>query len=363
MDDEKIRHFRWVGGRGFWGPSKTVAALGMAGEPLGDDRTVAEARARILNKQADDLRQAAAKGANSAKPGTVGLLFLEYQKSDEFGELKPRTRRDYNYYTGKIEAEFGKVMVRSLSPKVLKTYYKRLRAEKGINWSYHVMATYRAVLTWAVTEDWIKDNPALKVRVKSPKKRDVTWTHEETETYLAQAAKDGWGSIVAMVHVFDSIGQSPVDVRTLPRSAYVGGRINVSRQKTGVKGAPIELFADAKIALDAYLATQPAKLPNAPLFSCETTGEMWGESHLQHTHADIRLAAGLRFELQLQDFRTTVQTEGGAAGGTVDELRGLGRHASRSVGEHYVHPNGDFIDNIQAKRVSFRLKKRGSGEA
>jgi hypothetical protein len=329
----------------------------MTAEALGTDRGAAEARAKDLNRQADELRLAAARGSNCAKPGSVARLFLEYQRSDEYADLKPRTQGDYSYYMAKIETEFGKIMVRALSPKVLKTYYQRVRRQKGITWSYHIMATFRTVLTWGVSEDWIQDNPALKVRVKSPKKRDVTWTYEETLTYLAKAEELGWGSIVAMVHVFDSIGQSPVDVRTLPRSAYASGRIDVARQKTGVKGAPIELFPSAVAALDAYLATQPAKLPNAPLFACEKTGEMWGASHLQHTHADIRKAAGLRFELQLQDFRTTVQTEGGDAGATVDELRGLGRHASRSVGEHYVHPDVRFVDSVQQKRKALRAAR------
>lgn len=358
MAPEKIKHLRWSkNGRAYWQPSKTITDLGMAAEALGADKAAVEARAHELNKQADELRLAAAAGGNSVKPGTVGRLFKEFRASEEFAELKPRTQRDYTYYMGKIEAEFASVMVRALSPKVLKTYYKRVRKQKGITWAYHIMGTFRTVLTWAVSEDWIIHNPARKVRVKSPKKRDVTWSYEETKTYLAKATDLGWGSIVAMVLVFDSIGQSPVDVRTLPRSSYAGGRINVARQKTGVKGSPIELFPAAVEALDAYLATQPAKLPNAPLFACETTGEVWGESHLQHTHAEIRTGAGLRFELQMQDFRTTVQTEGGAAGGTVDELRGLARHSSRAAGEHYVHPDERFVDSVQAKRLALRASR------
>jgi hypothetical protein len=67
--------------------------------------------------------------------------------------------------------------------------------------------------------------------------------------------------------VFDSIGQSPVDVRTLPQKSYDGRTIDVSRAKTGNEGAPIPLFPEAKAELDAYLATQPAKLPEAPPFT------------------------------------------------------------------------------------------------
>lgn len=361
MDTEKIRHLRLLGGRRYyWQPSKTVSDLGMTAEALGEDRAAAIARAKELNIQADELRAAARRGSNSARAGTVGRLFADYLSSDEFKDLKPRTQEGYVYETSWIEKEFAAVMARALSPKVLKTYYKRLLKERGLTVAYHRLAVFRTVLSWAVSEDWIKHNPALDVRVKTPKKRDVVWSQDQMETYLAQAAEMGWHSIVAMIHVFDSIGQSPIDVRTLLRGAYAAGRINVSRHKTGVKGAPILLFPQAIAALDAYLATQPAKLPTAPLFTNERTGEMWVASTLQHTHAAIRAAAGLPKRLQLQDFRTTVQTEGGAAGGTVDELKGLARHLSRAAGEHYVHPDGRFVDSIQGKRLALRTAKIGA---
>ncbi|HCE07487.1 MAG TPA: hypothetical protein DEQ40_02590 [Oxalobacteraceae bacterium] len=366
MDVEKIRHLRCLGqGRYYWQPSKTITDLGMAAEALGTDRAIARARATELNRQADELRAAHQAGSNSSRPGTVGRLFSDYRASDEFKDRKDRTREGYDYELGWIEKDFGTVMVRALTPKVLKTYYKRLVAERSVSVAYHRLGVFRLVLTWAVSEDWIKHNPALDVRVKLPKKREVVWTLDQMATYLAKAAELGWGSIVAMVHVFDSIGQSPIDVRTLLRGAYAGGRINVSRQKTGVKGGPILLFPEAVVALDAYLATQPAKLPTAPLFTNERTGEMWVESTLQHTHADIRAAAGLPKQIQMQDFRTTAATEGGASGGTVDELRALQRHSSRTAGEHYVLPDGRFVDSIQQKRLTLRTaaaKKVGEPE-
>ncbi|HVZ28212.1 MAG TPA: hypothetical protein VG798_06105, partial [Rhizomicrobium sp.] len=321
---------------------------------LGTDKDWATNRAKELNKLADELRTASAKGSNSDRPGSVSRLFLEYRASDEFKELKPRTQADYLYEMDKVEAVLGPGMVRALTPKPLKDYYRRLVREKSVTVGYHRLSVLRTILSWAVSEDWIKHNPALEIRVKTPKKRSVIWAPEHKAIYLAKAAELGWHSIVAMIYVFDSIGQSPVDVRTLLRGAYDGSRIDVSRQKTGVKGAPIPLFPDAIEALNAYLATQPTKLPTAPLFVHEGTGEMWHESTLQHTHAKIRKAAGIPKELQLQDFRTSVQTEGGAAGGTVDELKGLARHLSRAAGEHYVHPDSRFVDSIQGKRLALR---------
>jgi hypothetical protein len=189
-----------------------------------------------------------------------------------------------------------------------------------------VLATLRTVLSWGASEGWINDNPALLVKLKAPQKRKIVWKPEQTHVYIDKAKQLGWHSIVAMAYVFDSIGQSPVDVRTLLRKSYDGRAIDVSRAKTGVEGAPIPLFPDAVAALNSYLATQPAKLPDAPLFTNDKIGGMWNESTLGKTHRKIRAAAGLPSNLQFQDFRTSMMTEGGAAGATTDELRGNTLH-------------------------------------
>ncbi len=331
--------------------------LGLSPEPLGLDAGAAYARAAELNALADQIRRANKTGDNGPLPGSVSKLFRDFRASEEFLDLKPRTRADYTYYLDKIEVDFGKVMVRALTPKIIKTYYKRVRKQVSITWAYHILATFRAALSWAVSEDWIDSNPALDVKMKSPSKRRVVWTAEQSEAYIEKAQELGWASIVAMAYVFDSIGQSPVDVRTLPREAYDGRTIDIRRAKTGRTDAPIPLFPWAVEALDAYLATHP-KLPKAPLFSNDKIGGEWNESTLQKKHRIIRAAAGLPSKLQLQDFRTTVLTEGGAADGTVDELRGLARHSTRDAGESYVFPDSRYIEAIQEKRLALRNKKR-----
>jgi hypothetical protein len=346
-----------AGVRFFWQPSKTVRSLGLVPEALGSDLGKAKLRANELNNMADEIRRAGKTGTNGPLPGTFGKLVAEYKASDELAELKPRTRHDYEYYLGKIELAFGHVMVRSLTPKVIKTYYKRMKRTVSPTWGYHVLAMFRTVLSWAESEDWITSNPALAVKMKSPPKRKVQWKPEQAQAYIAKAKELGWHSVAAMAHVFDSIGQSPVDTRTLLQKSYDGRAIDVSRAKTGIEGAPIPLFPEAKAELDAYLATQPTKLPEAPLFTHDKIGGEWKESTLAKTHGQIRAAAGLPKALQLQDFRTTVQTEGGAAGGTVDELRGLARHSTRTAALHYVHPDTRYVEAIQEKRLAHRNKK------
>jgi integrase len=207
-----------------------------------------------------------------------------------------------------------------------------------------------------LSEDWLKSNPALDVKLKAPARRNVIWEPEQSAAYVKQANAENWESIAVMVLVLDSIAQSPVDCRTLKAKDYDGQRINTSRNKTGVIGAPIPLFPEAKAALDSYLAKQPPKLPDAPLFTNDRIGGEWNENTLQKVHRKIRAAAGLPKNLQLQDFRTTAATEAGGSGATRDELRGLLRHRTGAVSEHYVHPDAHFVESVQNKRLVRRNK-------
>lgn len=361
MGEDNIRHLltkRLATGElaYFWNPSRTLRDLGLTPEALGKIETVAKQRAVELNNLADEMRRAARHGSNGPLPGCFSRLVADYLVSHEVAALKPRTRKDYSYYLGKVELEFGHLPVRALTARVIKIYYHRVRAESGVTWAYHIMGSLRAALSWAVSEDWIPKNPALDVTVKSPPKRTVSWSPKQAADYIAKATELGWHSIAAMAWVFDSTAQSPIDVRLLKRGDYDAGRIGNTRNKTGITGAPIPLFPDAKAALDAYLATRPALMPDAPLFVNDRIGGQWVYSTLCKAHAEIRAAAGLPMKLQLQDFRRTAQTEAGAAGATVDEIRGLARHTTRSAAEHYVHPDSRFVESAQSKRLANRNK-------
>lgn len=361
MGTDRIRHLvdrRTTAGKRlfFWQPSKSLVDLGMSAEALGADEARARARAIELNAISDQIRNGVRDEGNDAKPGTLSRLFSNFKGSDEFAQLGQRTRKDYAYYIGKIEEELGHIMVRSITARGVKIYYQRVRRDRGVTWSYHILATLRAALTWGVTEDWISSNPALEVTIKSPPKRTVTWSAEQAEAYISKARELGWHSIAAMAQVFDSTAQSPIDVRTLKRGSYDGRTISNVRSKTGVTDAPIPLFPEAKRELDAYLATKPPGLPEAPLFTNDRIGSHWVYSTLCKIHNEIRTAAGLPKKLQLQDFRRTAQTEAGAAGATADEIRGLARHTTRSAAEHYVHPDARFVESAQAKRLEKRRR-------
>jgi len=361
MGEDSIRHLLLkicANGsiRYFWNPSATLRKLGLTPEPLGDDYNKAKSRALELNSCADELRRVSKQGNNGPAPGSLSRLVSDYKKSPEFSALKQRTQDDYVYYLEKIELDFGQLPVAALKARTIKEYYRRLVAEKSLTWAYHIISTIRILLSWAVSEEWISHNPALSVRIKSPKKRTVTWQSQQTETLIAQAKELKWLSLAAMFRVYDCIGQSPIDIRTLRAGDYNGEAIASTRAKTGVSDAPIPLWPNVIAALDEYLATRPSLHPDAPLFAHDDLGGFWKESTLAKTFALIRKKAGLPSHLQMQDWRRTAATEAGASGSTVDEIRALQRHSTRTAALHYVHPDDRYVAAAQQKRLEQRNK-------
>lgn len=374
MGQDKIRHLRekTLTDKSiafFWQPSKSVKKLGLVAEALGTDRALAEARARHLNKDADERRANPGRSAgNGPAPGTIALLFAQYLKSVEvMGEagnpalpgLKPRTQKDLRYYLDKVEREFGEVRVSAMTPKVIKTYYQRVARERGITWAYHIVWALRCALSWAVSENWIAGNPALQVEIKGPPKRTVQWSPDEAEAFLWHAIAGGWLSIAAGADLMDCTAQSPVDVWKLKAADYDGAAIvDEARAKTREDGARRLLWPNVKARLDAYLATRPPLHPGAPLLANDKTGTAWVESTRHKVFARIRKAAGLRPELQLQDFRRTAMTEARKAGATSIEVKNLVRHASERTQERYIQPDATFVDAAQAKRLKYRTQNK-----
>ena len=104
--------------------------------------------------------------------------------------------------------------------------------------------------------------------------------------------------------------------------------------------------------------------PDAPLFAHDRLGGFWNEQTLAKTFKMIRNIAGLPANLQMQDFRRTAATEAAAAGATVDEIRALQWHSTRTAALHYVHPRravrgirpGEAACPANEKRSKVRMK-------
>lgn len=350
MGRDSVRHLlakRLSNGsvRYYWNPSATLRALGFVPEALGDDLRAAEDRARVLNQRADEARRERREGDNGPPPGSVLALIGAFQKSEDYADLKPRTQRDYDVWMREAGQTFGALPVAALSRKVCKEWVRAVREARGQAAAYHAGSVLRRLLSWAASEDWIKDNPALRLRLKAPQARSHVWTAEDRAAFATAATAQGWPSMALAVELAFCIGQSPVDVWGLKWSDYDGRAIASARDKTGAGGAPIPLFPELRAALDALPRTSVFILVN------EATGRPWIATSTRHkAFAAIRAAAGLPRHLQFADLRRTALTDLGAAGATDDEIRAVSRHKTRGVVAVYVRPDHRYVEAAQAKR-------------
>src|SRR5262245_51482170 len=100
-----VKRLRYIAGRYFWRPSKTLREQGYKSMPLGADAVRALEMAQQLNAQID--RAPIGEMARNAK-GSVASIIRLYTEDDRFTRLAENTRRTYISVLRELEKEFGR---------------------------------------------------------------------------------------------------------------------------------------------------------------------------------------------------------------------------------------------------------------
>jgi hypothetical protein len=367
---DKVRHLRSRplkrGWGWYWIPSAHVAAFGLVAEALGEtpEKIATPAilkRAIDLNALADELRLGRSARAEQDAPGTIGFLVKEYRASVHWFGLKPRTRDDYAPWLDALRDDYREFLIGDMDGLVLETWRDRVAEERGLYAAYHMLGTMRAIFAWATRRRLIPKgtDPAKEVENRRPPKRTHTWTLKQICAFLDAAFGAGEYGFWAAMILTDCIAQSPVDVWGLARSDYDGKSILKGRRtKVAGEHPPMVLWPHVVTALDWYLSTRPALLPDAPLFAPPGANTPWVTSTRHKIFQRLRKAAGLPATLQWQDMRRTGATEAGAAGGTGIEIKGLLRHQTLSEASTYTLDTATSLRIVQSKRMTARARNK-----
>lgn len=364
---DKVRHLRSRRLRNGWGwywiPSAHVAALGLVNEALGETMEPRPTPAIIkraidLNGLADEVRTGRRKQAEQDAPGTVGFLLREYRSSRKWGRLKPRTQKDYRVWLDEFRDTFRDLSIRGITGPVMDTWIETIREERGDYAAYHALGTMRALWAWAERKELATVNPAKKVENERPGKRKHRWTLRQIAAFVQEAFNQGEYGIAVAALVMDWTAQSPVDVWSLTREDYDGANIRTDR-RAKVKGEhpPMDLSEQCVTALDWYLSTRPALLPDAPLFPPEGQNIPWVESTRYKAIQRIRKGAKLPAYLQLQDLRRSAATEAGEAGATALGVKALLRHDTMSEASTYT------LETAKARAAVSDLRKAARAQS
>src|ERR1700730_4761716 len=184
------------------------------------------------------------------RPGSLGMLIVEYRGSAAFSGLAPRTRADYQRVF-----DYLKPIADTPLPKFDRTLIVRIRdkaSTRGRRFANYVKAVLSIVFGWGAERGYVDGDPAKNVknirRPKGPPHANRPWTDAERHTVLDSAPEHLKPAIALMMFT----GLGPADALYLPRSFYKDGDIATTRSKTG---APV--FWPAPTPLKEILAAAP----------------------------------------------------------------------------------------------------------
>lgn len=341
--------------RYYWIPTKKLQDAGFLPRRLADKLDEAVRQAEAHNAELDRWYRGEGSAPTGPVSGSLKALDDLFQRDDAFRSIAERTRRDYLYAIKPALEWAGDEQVTHLSLKVIKAWYLDQRDRRGVSNARNAIAALRRLLSFGREEGWITDNPALRLRVKTPPSRSRVWTDAERDAFCQAAIAGGRRSMALAVMLGWCLGQRPADLRTLAWTAYdptAGqgrGGMQLRQAKTGT-AVWVPVLPELRAMLDDTART------STQIVVSEMTGRPYKESDFQHTFAGIRAEAELPADLQYRDLRRTLATALGAAGCTDDQIRAVTGHKTRAVVAVYVRPDRTFATGAMDRLEKARRK-------
>lgn len=264
----KDRHGRW---RCYHRKTRTPVDLGKA--TIGSAEFFAEC-ARIT-------ALAEAAGAAKEKPGTLGLLIVDYRSAPAFQDLAPQTQSDYQKIFDYLRPIADTALVRFDRPLVVRIRDKAA-ASKGRRFGNYVKAVLSVVFGWGSERGYLRENPASGIKdIRRPKgapEANRPWSDAERHAVLDSAPAHMRPALALMAMT----GLGPKDALTLPRNYWRDGEIATRRAKTG---EPV--FWPVPGPLDAILRAAPC---HAAVTLCtSSTGRPWTLNGFRASWRTVRM--------------------------------------------------------------------------
>ncbi len=375
-------------GRPRWEPGPKLRKAGFKGADLKDERSAwlgreaAIAAAERINAEAAAYL---AGGTAIRRPPparrrgvTCQDVFDRWRATPEYRLLGERTRADYACKAAAWLADFGDEPVAAVSRKTLKGFWREAYEERGHHMANGILAVVRAMLTFAVDEEWIASNPAFALKLKTPPPRVAFWSPAKVAAFVATADAMGHFSIADAVVIGLHSGQRQGDVLAMPPTIFDDGRIKLTQFK---RGALIDVPFTPQLAqrLAGIRARRAAgdvvALARATVVTDERTGAAWDENAFRKAFRAVRAEAACRHpellaearfqpglaDLRYQDLRDTTVTRLADADCNLAEIRSVTGHTPASITrtiEHYLATTDAQANNAIAKYTAWLDRNR-----
>lgn len=294
---------------------------------------IASQEAGELNQKYDQLREARAQFVDPTEiRGTLPWLWEDFKKDNlKFKRKSKGTQRFYTNlmrYVLQWSEQANHPHVRVMKKSSCRAFIDALYEEDPSTGSvkertaYGVYQTLRRILNHALDCDLITSNPAGKMNIPTPMKRDVLWTEEQVFAFIKHAGSRGRKSIALAVWLAYDLGQRMGDILTLSKNDYDpdAQTFTVVQSKTGVTVVP-PVLPDLHAQLMALFEEQEADA----LVINEKTGEPYQVDTFRHDFRELMNELDYN-SLWFMDLRRTAVVRFAKAGSPVPEIASFTGH-------------------------------------
>lgn len=265
-------------------------------------------------------------GADRTVARSLGHLIVNYKQSEHWTKLSKKSQSPRNVPLEKLRTgDFGSSKVSDIRPKHVRAI---LADVKSAHTRRHWLKMLRGLFDYAISIEWIEDDPTAGVEAKVPKSDGYhTWLDEEIEQYRAH-----WplGTEARLVMEFGlETASRRCEVVHLGRQHVKDGHIFVKRAK-GSEDVTIRLTPELAAAINAMPQNGALTFLTAP------RGAPWSPANLGARFAEWADAAGLPERCRLHGLRKARCTQMAEAGSQAHEIMSVSGHKSLVEVQRYT---------------------------
>jgi hypothetical protein len=215
------------------------------------------------------------------KPGTLGMLIVEYKNHPAFTDLADHTKADYQRIFDYLRPIADTALARFDAPLVVRIRDKAAEGGKR-RFGNYVKAVLSILFGWGIERGHVTSNPAKGV--KNIRKRkgapdaNRPWMDSERHAVLDDAPAHMLPALALMAFT----GLGPGDALRLPKTFYKDGKIATRRSKTG---EPV--YWPVPAPLRAVLKDAPQH--DAITLCANSDGKPWTVSGFRASWRKVRL--------------------------------------------------------------------------
>jgi hypothetical protein len=299
-----------------------MKARGFRVLPLGPDGPEAWEKAEKLNAQWDAERKGQA-AKRTWPDGTLGWLFDQYRKTNEWARKKPRTREEWDLAWKVIEPVFADIPVASIDYPTCDAFYAELDRSFSLHKKHRVFKILRALLEIGIAFKLIKENPTHRIANSAPAGRKEIWYEPEVKALIAKAKELGYRGLALAIAIAYDTQMQPVDVRQLTlamkRRDENGVWFETKRGKTE-RDVYATLSKETEEHLNCYLAELPFAVPDDQPFIRNRSGHIYSKDTLGDDFRAVRNVLFPGDTRRMMDLRRTGNVEAIAGGAQPTQL-------------------------------------------